>query len=869
MFARLGSFSVRFRWYIIAAWIVVAVVLTLLAPSINDVSVTDERAFLKQDVPSLQANELLKEYFPDLVALSTAVLVVDAGEGGVVTAPDVSDYIESITEWLTAPDAPEAIEDVWSPTHEDQLTRAGMTSDDKQVALILVRFNAIATEPVTQEALTDIRERLAEPPAGVTAYLTGDGPILDAYSTESIRSMDSVTLITILLVLVILLLIYRSPVSPFIPLATIGISYLISRGVIAYLGSGPLTISMYTNVFLIVVLFGAGTDYCLFLISRFREEMGNSESAAPAVRTTVRAVGETISSSAGTVIVGLAMMVFAELGLYNTTGPAIAIGVGITLLAGLTLIPALLAVLGPRAFWPRKTAKVRDEGTWSRWATAVVKRPVLALVLPVVVLVPLAWYGGALARDFDMLADLPKTEEARAGFDVLAEHMGAGSMRPLNVLVRESSGFTDAAALDRLKDLQSALEGTDHVHTVRSVAGALPDPSTLSVAAQLAAATEQARLGQAAMTSLIDVTMQGDAESGAENGLEASLSSGELLQSAVRQLLVLGDYLARLAEAYPEVGEDPAYQQAIAANSSLVSFFTGGMQELDLSQGETGDAYAGIEQNLGQLTDGLERLSGLFDDRPEALLLPKAYLSEDATVARLQVVLDAGPYSEQALDSVGAVLKTLDDGDFDGAIEGNSAVLRDLRDISDRDMNVTMIFVLGGILVVLILLLRALVAPIYLILTILLSYSATLGVVRLLFVDILGQPGITWWVPMFMFVMLVALGMDYNIFLIGRVKEEVAKHGTREGTRLALARTGGIITSAGIIMAGTFASMMAGSLLGLKQIGFAVTFGVLLDTFVVRTTLVPAITVLLDRWAWWPRRTKGVAPSPSGARTPE
>jgi RND superfamily putative drug exporter len=144
-----------------------------------------------------------------------------------------------------------------------------------------------------------------------------------------------------------------------------------------------------------------------------------------------------------------------------------------------------------------------------------------------------------------------------------------------------------------------------------------------------------------------------------------------------------------------------------------------------------------------------------------------------------------------------------------------------------------------------------------------------MGVVRLLFVDLLGNAGIVWWVPMFMFVMLVALGMDYNIFLIGRVKEEVVGAGTRAGVRHALARTGGIITSAGIIMAGTFASMMSGSLLGLLQIGFAVAFGVLLDTFVVRTTLVPAITVLLGRWSWWPRRLLKSETPATGDQQPE
>ena len=844
MFSGLGSFAVRFRWYIIAAWAVAAVVLALFAPNINDVSVTDQRAFLSQDVPSLQANELLKKNFPDQVALSSAVLVVDAGPGGDVTTGAASDFVDSLTSWLTSAGAPAAVNRVWSPTYGDELTRAGMTSDDKQVAMILVRFSAVATEPITQDALAAIRGRLETPPAGLQAYLTGDGAILDAYSTASLKSMDSVTIITIVLVLVILLLIYRSPVSPFIPLATIGLSYLISRGVVAFLGSGPLTISMYTNVFLIVVLFGAGTDYCLFLISRFREEMAGSSLTAPAVKTTVRAVGETIASSAGTVIVGLAMMVFAELGLYNTTGPAIAIGVGITLLAGLTLIPALLAVLGHRAFWPRKAAHMADQGLWPAWARKVVKHPVIALVVPVIVLVPLAWYGSGLTRDFDMLADLPKKDEARLGFDVLAEHLGAGNMRPLNVLVVEQQGLDTPEGLTRIEGLQATLKESPHVAEVRGFTSLLPDKTTLSVAAQLTTVTQQVRAGAAALRS-------------------GGSAAAEQAQDAAAGLIDVFGYLTQLSAAYPEVLQDPGYQQAAAAMAELSQL--AGVTSLSASQ------RARAAAQLESLADGLETLQAWFAAQPDATLLPDlylksnqglkglrdAYFSADGTVARLQVVLDAGPYSEDAIDAVSTIRQTLADSGFEGVVEGNSAVLLDLRDASDRDLNRALIFVLGGILVVLILLLRALVAPIYLILTILLSYTATLGVVRLLFVDALGSSGITWWVPMFMFVMLVALGMDYNIFLIGRVKEEVAVHGTRDGTRLALARTGGIITSAGIIMAGTFASMMAGSLLGLKQIGFAVTFGVLLDTFVVRTTLVPAITVLLGRWSWWPRRGPG------------
>jgi RND superfamily putative drug exporter len=851
MFTRLGSFAVRFRWYVIAAWLAAAAVLTFVAPNIDDVSVSDQRAFLSSEVPSLQANELMKEHFPDQVALSSAVLVVDAGPEGDVTAGEAGAFVSDLTDWLTASDAPQAIDEVWSPTRGDELTRAEMTSDDGQVALILVRFNAVATEPTTQEALAAIRARLAETPGGVSAYLTGDGPILDAYSTASLRSMDSVTWITIVLVLVILVLIYRSPVSPIIPLATIGLAYLISRAVIAFLGAGPLTISMYTNVFLLVVLFGAGTDYCLFLISRFREEMAGSGLAAPAVKTTVRAVGETIASSAGTVIVGLAMMVFAELGLYNTTGPSIAIGVAITLLAGLTLIPALLSILGHHAFWPRKASRMKDQGLWPSWAAGVVKRPLLALLIPVIVLVPLAWYGNGTARDFDMLADLPKDDEARRGFDVLAEHVGAGNMRPLNVLVIDTAGLDTPTGLVEVQGLQSELAGLQDVAEVRGFTTLLPDRSTLSVADQLATVAREVADGIAAV--------EATTAAGPPEGPVASA----LLETAAAGLTDVFSYLTQLSAAYPETLQEPGYQQAMDALSTLVA--------LASTSGQPGPQPGEALVPLRALADGLDILRVSFSARPEAILLPDLYLesneglrnlrdayySSDGTVARLQVVLASGPYSEDALDAVGAINETLAEQGLDGAVEGNSAILRDLRDSSDRDLNKAFIFVLGGIFVVLLLLLRALVAPIYLILTILLSYSATLGVVRLIFVDALGAGGITWWVPMFMFVMLVALGMDYNIFLIGRVKEEVANLGTRDGTRLALARTGGIITSAGIIMAGTFASMMAGSLLGLMQIGFAVAFGVLLDTFVVRTTLVPALTVLLGRWAWWPRRGPG------------
>jgi RND superfamily putative drug exporter len=319
--------------------------------------------------------------------------------------------------------------------------------------------------------------------------------------------------------------------------------------------------------------------------------------------------------------------------------------------------------------------------------------------------------------------------------------------------------------------------------------------------------------------------------------------------------------MQQLGREYPEVAQDAGYTQAMGALAALA--------ELGRTEGGfTPERTAQVEAQLESLADGLKRLQETFTARPDALMLPatylksneglrnlrQAYISSDGQAARFQVVLRVGPYTPEAIQAVEALRRVVSTEGEHGVVEGSTAIVADLKAASERDMTRAVIFVLAGVLVVLVLLLRALVAPLYLILTILVSYGATLGIVRLVFADLLGVPGVTWWVPIFMFVMLVALGMDYNIFLMGRVKEEVAKAGTREGIRTAVTRTGGIITSAGVIMAGTFAAMMSASILGLVQIGFAVAVGVLLDTFVVRTALVPAIAVLLDRWSWWPRR---------------
>jgi uncharacterized membrane protein YdfJ with MMPL/SSD domain len=251
------------------------------------------------------------------------------------------------------------------------------------------------------------------------------------------------------------------------------------------------------------------------------------------------------------------------------------------------------------------------------------------------------------------------------------------------------------------------------------------------------------------------------------------------------------------------------------------------------------------------------------------------YISADGKSVQVDVIMANEPFSAAARDVIPR-LRALSHQTWNQpgeavAVGGTTALNFDIEQLTQADTLRVGAIVLVGIFIVLLLLLRNLLTPLYLLATILLSYGATLGLTVFVFQQLPGNDGLVWWVSFFQFISLVALGMDYNILLIGRVKEETAIYGVREGVRRAVASTGGIITSCGLIMAGTFASLMFSTLTGNVQLGFAITFGVLLDTFVIRAALVPAITVLIGEAAQtrpWLAWLAGIKPRPVALPAP-
>ena len=820
MFQAISRFTDRYRTPLLIGWIAIAVIVTIVAPNFDDVATNDQSDFLPNDAPSIVGQDLVEEHFPQQIQEGNITLVFDSGEGEVITNPDNMSFVDEISTWLTSEDGPEGIQSVQSATLLPEAASA-FISPDEQLTIVTLSLS-ISEDAQIVELIDNIGEQLNEAPNGIETYQTGQSAIFADYNETITETVDRTLFVTLALVIVILLAIYRSPVSPFVPLSVVTIAYLIARGIVASLGNaGVFTVSGTAGMLLIVVMYGSGTDFCLFLINRFREEMAKRDDPHNAVRNTVRHVGESITSSAGTTTTGFLAMATAQLGLFNTTGPTLAIGIVVGLLAGLTLTPSMLGLLGQRAFWPNKATKRETSAFYKRTSQLVSSRPLLTIGIIVLIMAPFAYYGSGQTATYDTLTDLPEDIESVEGFRLLEEHIGAGNLQPLTVV----SEIEDGDFFAQVETLTASLQDIDGVAVVRSASQPLGSDHTSTVGAT--------RIDHQ-LTALAGITTPNE---------EAAMMDNLLAD--------LPAYLTLVGEQNPELTETDAYIDALATSTNDAE--SGELSpELSASLFALSDVVPVSHLTFNELPSGVYNVLG--GDSVAGLL--SSFLNVENNAARFEVVLNQSPYGVGAMDTVLDIRDTLKTVSGDDAVIGSTAIQADIRDTLAEDMRLTILLVLIGIFIVLTLMLRSLVAPTYLIGTILLSYGTTLGITRLASNAFWGTDEITWWVPFFVFVFLVALGIDYSIFLFGRIKEEVNQHGIHDGIHSAVEATGSIITSAGIIVAGTFGALMTGEIRGLAQIGFAVSVGILIDTFVVRTILDPALATFFGRWTWWPGRVE-------------
>ncbi|MFA5308544.1 MAG: MMPL family transporter [Dehalococcoidales bacterium] len=826
MFSRFSLFAHKYKYYILAGWVILAALFFFFAPSLEEVGVTDQSQFLPEKTESAHVRDLLTAKFPAYseTSSSTAIIVV-YNENGLGQADEAR--AKDLRDWLISAQKPAAVESVVS-VYDNAALRTSLVSADNTTMMLYVGFNTTALDDSAKQAVKEIRQQFT-PQDGTRFYLTGSVGFLQDLFESVNKTIARTTQVTIILVIILLLIVYRSPIAAFVPLLAIGASYLVSRGIIGFIADAGVSVSTVTDVFMVVTMFGVGTDYCLFIMSRFRENLGEQDRSKRIVSTMQR-IGPIIFASAVTVIIAFLCLSISRLGMTRSSGWALAIGITITLIAGLTLVPALMSIFGRYLFWPSMKppapTKQRKYG-WAQIGGWISRHP-LWISIPIIVLLVLPYIA---MPDFtlsaNILTQLPKDAEATKGLNTIREHFAMGELSPLTLLIESKDGtLLDDASLRGIEGMAGALSGNQDLARV----------DTFSAPA--------ARL---------------NASGGQVRALGDTITPAQFDAGGFSSLTSISDSLQALALQYQGITRSPAFTAAMTDLATVTPLLN---QVGAAAPAEVPALLSQLQGVVYDLADSLTTLGGEFElqgSGPFVDWLKAAYFSADGTVAKIGLVLNIDPYSDAASEMVPSIRESVAAAVAASTLEnvnyyvgGDTAVYADMLQTSETDFTLVIVVTTIGILLVIIILLRSILAPLYMVATVLFNYGAALGITSWILQDIFHYANLINMLPVIVFVLLAAVGADYNIFLVSRIREEAETKPIKEAVHEAVAHTGGVITSCGVILTGTFATLMISSFPMVLEIGTAIAIGVLLDTFVVRALLVPSLVALLGRWSWWP-----------------
>lgn len=711
MFQKFAEFITKKRWYVIAAWVIAAIAVIGFSPQLADVTSNDQASFLPDTYESSQAQKIADEYFPQ--SEDQTALILFKKENGQPLSREDQQKIQT---------AVKNVNDAKIDKVNGVVTAPQLLSQNQKVQLATAQLSGDPQDERLLEAIKDLRTELSGEVqgSGLSYAVTGTAAIaLD--TQESAGNAERVVgIVTVLLILVLPTIVFRSPFAGLLSLVAVGIVFAMSSSLLALLAQTfDFNVSGQLTSLLIVVLFGIGTDYILFLLFRYRERLRSGDHTRGAVSFAMTRAGEAIFSAALVVAAAFAAMFAASLGFFSTLAPGLIVSVLLMLVASMTLVPALLAIVGDKIFWPSKKWQTEQTGTLAgRLGSLVSRRPLAVVVVSMLLLVGLASGLTQYKASFDLTSQLPDNTESREGFEDLAASFPAGTASPVRVYIKSDTPISDAS----IAELATTLSEADGVANLMPV--------------------------QTAQTA----------------------------QSA---------------------SMTPASQPQVAQ------------------------------------------------------------LSADKKAAVISLILETDPNSTKAMDYVAGPIRTAAHStglDAQIAVGGQTASFADLRTATNRDIKTIVPVAAAIIFVILALLLRSLIAPIYLLLTVGLGVLATLGATSYLFIGIGDSNGLIFMLPILLYLFVVAVGTDYNILMITRLREEIYTEGNdpRTAARKAVEHTTSTLVSAGIILAGTFASLMLAGLSLLTQMGFSVMLGISLGAFVISLFLIPAISTLLGKWVWWP-----------------
>jgi RND superfamily putative drug exporter len=728
----------RSKWIVVGAWVVLVAVFGPIGMKLNAIKADQSTALIPNGSQSAHVNTLLSKRFTG-GDLGTAVIVYRTASGPLTEADRrkiSSDAQRAASLPLTGPAiAPFGLGPNPAVIHPEQVSRAG------NVAFTIVPLGRGHAQAVA-DTIKKLRALAMNGRGGLEVHVTGAPVLLNDIASAVSGADKTLLLATGLLVLALLLLIYRSPMLALVPLVVVIVAYIVAQGIVYLLAKSGLRVDNTSTSLLVVLMFGAGTDYCLLMVARYSADLRAVQDHHEALARAVPRAAPAMAASGVTVIGALLVLLLGRVSTDRALGPVNAIGIAVVLLAALTLLPALLAIVGRRGFWPA--------------AERVAHRP-----------------GGETVAHRSGGEASPRPQEDPG--------VGAG------VAVGAGTGVATEAGV-----------GVGVWTRVAERVLARPVPAAFGVALLI---------GSGALGLLL-YNQDADPVAMFRNATDGTRG------------------YAVIKSAFPP--------GTVAPTTVLVQRRDGGL--VTAADIASATRFLRSESNVALVAPGR---------------VPR---SRDGRIAALSLVFADNPFARPALARIQSIRARAPGAlpSLTMLLGDGSAVRLDYRTAAGDDLKLIAPIVLAVVFIMLVLLLRAVVAPLYLLATVILSFFGTLGFSLLVFRLVFGQARVDPAMPIFAFIFLVALGVDYNIFLMSRVREESVGRGTREGMRRALATTGPVITSAGLILAGTFLVLTSLPIWILLEIGFAVAFGVLVDTFLVRTILVPALATIIGDRSWWP-----------------
>ncbi|WP_152396790.1 MMPL family transporter [Paenibacillus guangzhouensis] len=713
------------RWITLILWVIVVALLSFLWPAVNSKE-ANNAPNLADSKPSVQAQMIAEREFPSGADIP-ALLVWQRSDG--LTQKDLLQLQQLTKRWESSPVLHQTSV---IPLHKFPLPALqSLLSEDKTTIVVSVLFDKAADADQLKEGVTQLKEQ-ATAEFGINPFNEAKdsallarvtGPVGISIDATGLFSNADVSLLiaTVLLVLIILLVIYRSPILALIPIIAVGFAYGVASPILGFMAAqGWITVDAQAISIMTVLLFGAGTDYCLFLISHYRHLLQEEQDKRKALICALKGSSGAIAMSGFTVVLSLLVLLVAEYGAYQRFAVPFSLSILIMGISSVTLVPALLAIFGRASFYPfvprtpeMQAELVRKKGravrttpraSKNRIGHAVIKRPWTIIAVTVMVLGGLAAYASQITFTYDILSSFPSKMESREGFAIIGDKFTEGELAPVQVLAD-----TEGKTTTLYKDLTS-----------------LPYVDTVS-----------------------------EAKQGREN---RNITAYEVT-------LKMNPYSLEAMEHIPDL-------HAVAEQSL---------------------AAAGIAQTEEKVWIG-----------------------------------------------------------------GQTATQYDTKVTGDRDTAVVLPIVIGLISILLLVYLRSVTAMLYLIATVVLSYFSALGLGWIILHVGFGVDAIQGAIPLYAFVFLVALGEDYNIFMVSRIWQKRHKMSLKQAIAEGVGETGSVITSAGLILAGTFAVLATLPIQVLVQFGTVTAVGVLLDTFIVRPFLVPAITAVFGKAAFWPAKLSDV-----------